>query len=433
MPPDRSLLRTIRGNLAIGLGLCAVLGAATGVAAMVQISGAVIATGRMVVETNVKKVQHPQGGIVGEVLVRNGSRVKAGDVVLRLDATAATANRAIAETTLIELYTRRTRLEAERDDAVTLIWPADLVLERTSTFYTAAIRAEERHFELRRLARAGQKAQLRERIQQGEQQIAGLAEQVESKGRELDFITHEVKSLRELFERKLVALTRVTALERDLVRIRGERGRLVAEIASTKGRIAETELQILQVDQDLRSEVARELQEVYAKIAEASQKRIAAEDQLKRIEVVAPQDGTVHQLVAHGPGAVVGANEQVMQIVPNEDVLIVEARVEPQVIDQVRLGHPALFRLTSFHQRTTPELAGRVVFVSPDATRDQRTGRPYFNVRMSIAPGESDKLAGQALMPGMPVEAFIKTGDRAFLTFLVKPMMDQITQPRHAD
>lgn len=428
-----SQLRTIRTNVAVAVSLCLLLGVVGGWASTAQISGAVIANGRVVVESNVKKVQHPLGGVVREVLVDNGSAVQAGQLLLRLDDTVANANRTIAENTLIELYTRRARLEAERDDAGKLDWPVELLMRRTIPLYSDAMRAEERLFELRRLARNGQKAQLQERVHQAEQQIAGLEGQVASKANELRFITHEIGALRDLFQKQLVPLTRVTTLERDAVRIRGERGSLLAEVASTKGRIAETKLQILQIDQDLRSTVAKELQEVYAKIAEAIERRVTAEDQLKRTAIRAPQDGIVHELTVHGMGGVIAQGAPIMLIVPSQDTLLIEARIEPQIIDRTRVGHQVLFRFTSFNEVATPELSGEVAYVSPDTARDVRTGRSYYTVRMTLNPGEIQKLGSPRLVPGMPVEAFIKTEDRSVLAFLVKPLADQITHTHRRD
>jgi HlyD family secretion protein len=221
-------------------------------------------------------------------------------------------------------------------------------------------------------------------------------------------------------------LSRVNALERDAVRIQGEHGQLLSSIAATKGKISEIDLQIIQVDQDMRSEVAKDLQETRAKIAEAIERKVTADDHLKRIDILAPQDGIVHQLAVHTIGGVIGPGEVIMQIVPTKDTLVVEARIDPQSIDQVHVGQAAIYRFTAFNQRTTPELNGEVLLVSADAERDDRSGRSYYMVRLSLPPEELKRLGDVKLVPGMPVETFIKIGDRTVLSYLVKPVSDQI-------
>ena len=190
--------------------------------------------------------------------------------------------------------------------------------------------------------------------------------------------------MRELWRKNLVQIQRVTALERDAARLEGERGQLIASIAQAKGKITETELQILQIDQDLRTEVGKELREIQGKIAELVERKVAAEDQLKRIDIRAPQDGIVHQSTVHTVGGVITAGEPIMLIVPEADALTVEAKLAPQDIDQVRVGQSAVLRFSAFNQRTTPELNGVVSRVSADLTTDQRTGATYYTVRIAI-------------------------------------------------
>jgi HlyD family secretion protein len=285
---------------------------------------------------------------------------------------------------------------------------------------------EERLFELRRAARAGQKAQLNERILQVEEQIRGLNEQIVAKAREIDLINQELEGVRELWRKNLVPITRVTTLEREAARLRGERGALVASIAQAKGKITETQLQVLQVDQDLRSEVSKELSEIRAKTSELIEKRITAEDQLKRIDIRAPQDGRVHQLAVHTVGGVINAGEAIMLIVPAGDVLTVEARIAPHDIDQIRAGQSAVLRFSTFNQRTTPELNGEVSRVSPDITQDQKTGMGFYTVRITLPDSEIARLSDRKLIPGMPLEAFIQTGDRTAISYLIKPISDQL-------
>jgi HlyD family secretion protein len=419
----------IRRHLLAGLAIVALLaGGVGGLAATTELSGAVIAPGNLVVESNVKKVQHPTGGVVGEVRVRDGDKVKAGDIVVRLDETITQANLSIVVKSLNELQSRLARLEAERDNVDKIVFPADLVARAADPELSRAMVGEKNLFEFRKSARAGQKAQLRERIAQLKEEIQGLTGQVAAKKRESELIAQELEGVRDLWRKNLVQIQRVTALERDAARIEGERGALVASTAQAKGKISETELQILQIDQDLRSEVAKELREVQGKIAELVERKVAAEDQLKRIDIRAPQDGMVHQSTVHTVGGVITPGEAVMLIVPEADALTVEAKLAPQDIDQVRVGQSAGLRFSAFNQRTTPELEGAVARVSADLTTDQRTGAAYYVVRIAISEKELARLEGLRLVPGMPVETFIRTGERTVLSYVMKPFTDQLNR-----
>jgi HlyD family secretion protein len=400
-------------------------GGVGGLAATTELAGAVIAPGTMVVDSNVKKVQHLTGGVVGELRVRDGDRVKVGDVVVRLDETITQANLAIVVKSLNEMYARLARLEAERDDAETVRFPSELLARSSDSEVQRVIEGERNLFRLRKKARAGQKAQLRERIAQLREEIQGLSGQIVAKKREMELIAQELEGVRDLWRKNLVPIHRVTALERDAARLEGERGHLIAATAQSKGKISENELQIIQIDQDLRSEVAKELREVQAKIAELVERKVAADDQLKRIDVRAPQDGIVHQLNVHTVGGVVTPGEAMMLIVPEADALTVEAKLAPQDIDQIHPGQTAVLRFSTFNQRTTPELNGTVSRVSADLTTDQRSGTSHYTVRISIPEDEMVRLSGLKLLPGMPLEAFIQTGERTVLSYLTKPFTDQ--------
>lgn len=404
----------------IALSLLLVLGVG-GWAFATEISGAVIGNGQIVVETNVKKVQHQYGGVVSELLVSEGSLVKAGDIVVKLSDTVTRANLAIVDGTLNELLVRQSRLEAERDGRDDIIAPANMNDEMARL-----MEGERQLWSFRRKARAGQISQLEQRISQAREQIRGLEEQVEAKRQERDFILEELTGLRELWRKKLVPVARVTALERDATRILGESGQLVANIASTRGKIIETELQILQVDQDLRKEASNELRDILVKIAEATERKVTAVDQLNRSDLRAPQDGIVYQLSIHTRGEVVTAGEPAMLIVPSNEALAVETKVAPRDIDQLRVGQQALLRLSALNQRTTPELHAEVTRVGADAEFDRQSGRSFYTVRLSLPKTEIARLTGVRLVPGMPVEAFITTDQRTVISFLTKPMSDQI-------
>jgi HlyD family secretion protein len=392
------------------------------------ISGAVVASGYLVVDSNVKKVQHPTGGIVGELRVRDGDHVRAGDIVVRLDETVTRANLAIVRKGLDELMARKARLESERDGWDTIVFPAQLVAGASDPDRAAAMDSERKLFNLRKTARSGQKAQLRERVAQLGEEIAGLTAQQNSKSKEISLVERELAGVRDLWSKNLVQINRLTALEREAARLDGERGQLVAAAAQAKGKVAETALQILQIDQDIASEVAKELREVDGKIGEFVERKVTAEDQLKRIDVRAPQDGTVFQLAVHTVGGVITASDPIMLIVPEADNLAVEVKVNPQDIDQLQLNQKAILRFTAFNARTTPEIEGVVTRISADISTDQRTGQSYYTLRISLPPEQVERLGDVKLLPGMPVEAFVQTGDRTMLSYLMKPLHDQFVR-----
>ena len=402
--------------LAIGLG---------GWASTAEIAGALIAPGFVVVDSNVKKVQHPTGGVVGEVRVRDGDRVKAGDTLVRLDETVTRANLAIVHKGLIELYARKARLAAERDGTETVTTPKDLADKTGDADVQEALGSERKLFELRRTARLGQKQQLRQRIAQLQEEIRGLEAQQAAKTKETELIEQELVGMRELWKKNLIPIDKLTALERETARLQGERGQLIASAAQAKGKIAETELQVLQVDQDLSSDVAKELRETDGRIGEYVERKVAAEDQLKRTDIRAPQDGVVFQSTANTVGGVVAAGDPIMLIVPETDTLLVEAKVDPKDIDKVQFGQPVLLRFSAFDIRTTPEINGTVARVAADTSADQRTGQTYYVVRIAMTPDEIARLGNVRLTPGMPVEAFIQTGQRTMLSYLIKPLHDQ--------
>jgi HlyD family secretion protein len=398
-----------------------------GWAATSQLSGAVIGQGVVVVDSSVKKVQHATGGIVGELLVREGDPVKAGDILIRLDETQTRANATIVTKSLDELLAREARLEAERDGADQIVFPKAL-LERTKINNSEAgraIAAESKLFELRRQARSGQKAQLKERSAQLQEEIKGYLGQTEAKQREVDLIQQELEGVRTLWKKNLVPITRLTSLERDAARLEGERSQLGGMIAQSKGKIAEIELQIIQIDQDLRTEVGKDLIETRSKLSELAERKIAAVDQLNRIDIRAPQSGRVHELSVHTVGGVITPGEQIMLIVPDADALAVEVKIAPRDIDQVYAGQTATMRFAAFNQKTTPEMSGEVSVVSADIVQEQRTGASYYSARILLKPEELAKLGSAKLLPGMPVDVFIGTQGRTALSYLVKPLWDQ--------
>jgi HlyD family secretion protein len=426
--------RSIRRHLLAGLAAVFVLvGGIGGWAATTELAGAVIAPGQLVVESDVKKVQHPTGGVVDELKVQDGDSVVAGEVIIRLDDTVTRANLAIVVKSLQQLEAREARLEAERDGAASITFSGSLQVLAEDPEVARLIAGETKLFELRRSAREGQKAQLAERASQLNEEIGGLGSQIVAKKREIELINEELVGVRDLWEKKLVPVQRVNELDRQAARLEGERGQLVAATAQAKGRISEIQLQVIQIDQDMRSEVAGELREIQAKTAELVERQIAAEDQLRRIEIRAPQSGRVHQLAVHTLGGVIGPGEVLMLVVPVADDLTVEVKLAPQDIDQVQVGQAAVLRFSAFNQRTTPEVTGEVTRVSADLTLDERSGLSYYTARISLAAGEVQRLGGLSLAPGMPVEAFIQTGERTVLSYLTKPLTDNAMRSFRGD
>jgi HlyD family secretion protein len=419
--------RSIRKHLIVGLAVVGVLAIGLGGWASTQlISGALIAPGQIVVESNVKKVQHPTGGVVGELLAHDGDKVKAGDIVVRLDDTVTKANLAIVTKNLDAAMARAARLEAEQRGLDKIKFPPQLTGRAGDPDVAAVMASESKLFEVRVTGRAGQKSQLNERIAQLKEQIEGLSAQGRSKEQEIALVQQELTGVKDLYDKHLVQISRLTTLERDSARLNGERAQFVAARAEAKGKITETELQTIQIDKDMISEVSKDLRETNDKIGELIERKVTAEDQLRRVDIRAPQDGIVEQSSVHTVGGVITAGDTIMLIVPQSDDLQVEAKVNPQDIDKLQVGQKTLLRLSAFNQRTTPELSGVVSRVQPDVTTDQRTGQSYYTIRVSMPPEEIARLGDVKLIPGMPVEAFVQTGDRTMMSYLMKPLHDQL-------
>jgi HlyD family secretion protein len=420
--------KSARIHTVIGLAVIFLMLGGIGVwAARTEISGAVLSSGVVVVESKVKKVQHPTGGVVAQIYVEPGSQVKAGDLLVRLDETVTRANLQMIAKQLDELVMREARLEAERDGAEKIDLPQSYVGRETEPDVAKRIAGETAFFTSRRASIAGQKEQLSERILQLKEEITGLAAQIESKKEEIAIVKRELEGVARLQKMQLVTTMRVNQLRRDATRLEGEKGQLESSLAQAKGRITETEVEILRVEQEFRTSIIQELRDNRAEQAELVERRVAAEDQLKRIDIRAPQAGKVHELSVNTVGGVVHAGETLMVIVPEGDELIVETRIAPHDIDQLLNGtQQAYVRFSAFNHQTTPEIVGRVQSVSADLTVDQMTGVSYYVARISIPKSEIAKLDHKRLVPGMPAEVHIKTEDRTALSYFVKPFQDQV-------
>jgi HlyD family secretion protein len=419
--------KSLNRRLTAGLVMVALLVAAVGGwAANASLSGAVIAAGQVVVESSVKKIQHPTGGVVGEILVKSGDKVSAGDLLLRLDDTQTKATLGIVLTQLVDNLGRNARLAAERDGTTEVVFPEGF--EQSSAEARRVATGESRLFTVKNKAAEGRRAQLRARIGQYRNEIAGLTKQEKAKSKELRLVNEELERLEKLYAKQLLPQTRVLAMQREATRIEGEHGALISQIARTEGQISETELQILEIDETRVADAQKELREGEARIAELQERRIAAEDTMKRVEMRAPQAGVVHELAMHTVGGVVGPGDTVMSIVPLDDQSSIEVRLQPTDIDQVTVGQAAVLRFPAFNQRSTPELNGKISLLASEVSKDQQTGVSYYTARISLENDELKKLGTKHLIAGMPVESYIQTGERTALSYLTKPFTDQVAR-----
>jgi HlyD family secretion protein len=412
-----------RRLIATGIAILVMFGGIGGWIATANLSSAVVAGGVVVVDSNAKKVQHPSGGIVAAINVRNGDKVTAGDVVVRLDDTQVRANLGLVTTQLVQLVGRKVRLIAERDGTVELRFPPGFLASDPEA--PAVMAGEVQLFHTRRAQRAGQKDQLRQRIGSLGKEIEGLTAQLDAKEKEIGLLSDELGRLKEMSRKQLVPMTRVVTSERELARLQGERGNFIAQIARAGSQISETELQISGIEQTVQSDAGKDLRDIEARINELIERRLAAEDQLKRIELRAPQSGIVHELAVHTVGGVINAGEPVMLVVPNEEALAIEVRISPNDIDQVSLGRRATLRFPSLNRQDTPELIGEVSRVAADLTREPQSGTMYFLARLKVTASEEAKLRAIRLVPGMPVEGHIEGGERTTWSYLIKPITDQ--------
>lgn len=408
--------------IASGLLATALIVGCGGWAAQASLSGAIIAQGKVTVKKQVKQIQHRDGGIVAAILVANGDVVKAGDVLIRLDETQTKAELGVISSQLSELTGRQARLRAERDGAGTVRFdPAFETAEATA----AIAEGERRLFSDNHATREAQRDQLQSQIEQYGEQVKGLESQRQSNAVEREMIAEDLARLAPLVSRQLVEATRTRLMERDLAKIDGLKGEIEANIARVKGQISEARMKIIELDQQVRTDAQRELRDVDARIAELSERIVAAKDRLSRMDLRAPIDGFVNDLKIHTVNGVIIPGEIVMGIVPEGEELVVEAKLAPTDIDQVTVGQDVKLRFSAFNQRTTPEIDGRVDIVGAAAILDPASGQTFYLSTIAITDADRG-LGEQLLVPGMPVEVFLKTGDRSALSYLVKPFSDQM-------
>src|SRR4051812_38808916 len=396
---------SIRTHLRVALAAALVLAAGIAVwAHFVELSGSVAAAGSVVVETTTKKVQHPTGGVVREVNVRDGQHVVAGEIVVRLDATQAQANLNIYDALLDRLWAQLARDDAEITGADKITFPDALVARASDPRLATELAAQRKQFRDRATARAGKVALLREEIAQLREEAGGDEELIRALAKQIALIDQEASGVRKLWEQKLIPFATLNKLDRDRTTLDGQRAQTQAAVAQVRGKMSELELKALQVEADNRTEVGKERSELEAQIAEATEKKVAAQDQLSRVDVRAPANGFVQSLAVTVEGEVVKAGEPLMLVVPDQDALVVEAKVLAQDIDEVGWNAPAGVRFSAFPSRTTPELNGTVSVIAADASDDQRTGAHYYTVRVAVPESELARLNGATLKAGMPAE-----------------------------
>lgn len=441
LPPANTVPETAGTNVPLGLhdigwyvrlgavGSALFLGVGIAWATLAPLEGAVIASGTVAVENNVARIQHPTGGVVGAIKVKEGQHVEFGEVLIRLDETATRTALQIVVNDQKANRARMARLLSERDRLEEVRFSAELTAAAASdTDMRQAMYSEVALFTARERARRGQREQLQQQIEQAREEIIGAIAQDRSAREQLRVAELELSDMRGLLARNLVQRPRVTQLEREVARIGGVTGEIAARQAQLRARISETEVAILQIEYTLQNEVAREIRETETKLNELAQRYAGADDQLRRVDLRSPRGGVVHQLQVHTPGAVVAPGAVVMTIIPERETLVIEARVNPTDIDQIYPDQPARVRFPAFNTRTTPELQGHVFRIAADVSRDERSNQPYYTIGLMISEEQRARLGKLKLIPGMPAEAYIKTTERTVASFLWKPVMEHLNR-----
>ncbi|MBO9431063.1 HlyD family type I secretion periplasmic adaptor subunit [Sulfitobacter sp. R18_1] len=391
-----------------------------------QIAGAVVASGRIEVDRNRQIVQHETGGVVADILVDEGDNVAAGDVLLRLDAEQLTSQLAIVEGQLYELMARRGRLEAQRDEVETVTFDEELLTAgATNPDVQELVDGQRNLFDARRVSVAQELEQLGKRRAQINAQIRGVDAQEAALSRQLELIEEELANQQSLLDRGLTQASAVLTLMREQARLRGQIGELSAQKAQSQERVTEIDIERLKLRSAGREEAITQLRDLRYRELEMAEQRRALRAEIDRLDIRAPVSGVIYGMQVQTPRSVVRAAEPLMYLVPQDRPLIIASQVQTIHIDQVAVGQEVNLRLSALNQRTTPELVGKVLQVSADSIEDDATGQSYYRAEIALNPGETDKLEeGTILLPGMPVEAFIRTGERSPMAYLLKPMAD---------
>lgn len=424
-PPDMARVPSARGPLMVGsFALLLLVGGFGGWAAFTNIAGAIIAPGQIVVDQNRQIVQHLDGGVVAELHVEEGDVVEAGDVLIQLDATDLASELAIVEGQLFEYMARVGRVTAERDGAQEIKFHP-MLLENAARPEVAELMAGQRNLFVARLeSLRSQAEQLGKRREQIASQVDGIDAQRVALSRQLELIEEELDGLRGLLEAGNIQKGRVLALEREQARLSGTIGELAANRAQAEGRITEIDIQLIGLETTRREEAISRLRDLQTNMLQLMEQRRSLLARLDRLDIRAPVSGIVYGLAVTTPRAVVRPAEPVLYLVPQDRPLVISSQVDPIHVDQVHTGQEVSLLFSALDQRLTPTLFGRVVQVSADAFTDERTMRTYYRAEIELIEGEMEKLGGQTIIPGMPVEAYIRTTDRTPLAYLVKPFTD---------
>lgn len=409
----KRLLMTIGGLLIVLLVL----------AAVVPMGGAVIGGGAVGVESRVKRIAHPTGGVIKAIYVRNGEHVKQGQLLMRLDDRVTGADAMYSNLTVEQLLAQRARLEAERLGSGKLLFPPELSASRNPSA-AKAMADEARLFSIRQTEEAGLRAQLAARILQYNEEIRGLEAQIAALKQQRKLIEPERQGVKDLWDKQLVTINRLNQLERTAVDLDGNVGALQAQIAQSRARITEAQQQSIQLGQTRRVQAGTDLAQVNTALNQQQLRSVAASDQQDRSEIRAPYTGVIEKIAFAAIGDVVRPAEPIMEIVPDRDVFVVEAMISPTDIDQVMKGQSARVLFSAFNRPTTPEILGKVTYVATDRSENQEANQAYYMVRIEVDLAAVKK-EGLVLRSGMPAEVFIETGNRSMLSYLTKPFMDQ--------
>ena len=427
---------SVRGPVIIGLAaLLLLLGGFGTWAAFTNIAGAIVANGRIEVDQNRQVVQHPDGGVVQDILVSEGMRVTEDQVLIRLDPSGLMSDLTIIEGQLYELMARRGRHEAERDARTEAVFDPLVVAAAASNSDVALlVNGQQQLLQARATSLASQVEQLTKRSQQIETQITGIAAQRDALGLQVGLIERELADQQSLLDRGLAQASRVLALQRELARLNGDIGALTAETATAESRITETAIEILRLTESRREEAITRLRDLQFRELELLEQRRALLQRMERLEIRAPVSGIVYGLQVFARRAVLRAADPVLFIIPQDRPLIIMAQVNPVNIDQVYPGQEVSLRFAALDQRRTPELTGRVVQTSADAFTDDSAGTSFYRAEIALEKGEQARLPpGTTLIPGMPVQAFIRTSDRSPLDYLIKPLSDYFSTALRED
>lgn len=424
----------LRLPIALGFTVIALFfGGFLGWAAIAPLGSAAIAVGIVSVESNRKTVQHLEGGIVGRIAVKDGDKVEAGQVLVVLDETQPRASLDLLQVRIMAADALKSRLLAERGNHDAISFPDQLASRRSDAKVAEIITGQINIFAARRKAQAGQVAILNQQIKQLSEEINGLKGVIASENARLKLIGEEITDLSGLVEKGLAPRRQLRALQRRQAEIEGSLSQNRSGIAEAMQSIAQTRLQIVELTTAKINEVTLELREVQADLYDLEERAGAAEDILRRTEIRAPLEGTVVNLQVHTAGGVIAPGAPLLDIVPSQDRLIIEARVNPIDIDIVHVGLQAQARFTALSQRRTQPVEGIVTALSADRLVDQRSGEDYYLARVEIRDDLEKKLGGAALLPGMQAEVMIVTGERTALEYFLKPLTSSINRAFRED